>query len=94
MISPRTASFVTLVLLAPALIGAAQAKGCIKGAVVGGVAGHYAHHHAILGAIGGCIAGHELAKHEAKLAREREDRMTTKQLNAAQLHKINNPPAN
>jgi hypothetical protein len=49
----------------------AQAKGCLKGAVVGGVAGHYAHHHAVIGAVGGCIAGHELAKHRAKLAREK-----------------------
>ncbi|MDD2877317.1 MAG: hypothetical protein PHT60_11470 [Acidiphilium sp.] len=66
----------------------AQAKGCIKGAVVGGVAGHYAHHHAILGAIGGCIAGHELAKHQARLAREKAEQETTHQLNSEQLDKI------
>jgi hypothetical protein len=46
----------------------ALAVGCLSGAVAGGVAGHVAGHHAVLGAVGGCIAGHELKKHQKKLA--------------------------
>ncbi|MDD2860285.1 MAG: hypothetical protein PHI71_04335 [Acidiphilium sp.] len=60
-----------LAVLAIGSFTQAQAKGCLKGAVVGGVAGHYAHHHAVLGAVGGCVAGHELAKHKARVAREK-----------------------
>lgn len=46
--------------LSMALVGSADAKGCIKGAIVGGVAGHMAG-HGKAGAAAGCVIGH----HEA-----------------------------
>jgi uncharacterized protein YcfJ len=54
------------VALSSAMIGTANAAGCMKGAVVGGVAGHYAGHHAVVGAIGGCLVGRHMAKKHAE----------------------------
>ena len=49
-----------MAVLSLALVGSADAKGCIKGAIVGGVAGHMAGHGKV-GAAAGCVIGH----HEA-----------------------------
>jgi len=48
----------------------AKAIGCVSGGAAGAIAGHVAHHHAVLGAVGGCIAGHEMNKHDKKLAQQ------------------------
>jgi hypothetical protein len=54
------------VALSGAMVGTANAAGCMKGAVVGGVAGHYAGHHAVIGAVGGCLVGRHMAKKHAE----------------------------
>lgn len=66
------------VALSSAMVGTANAAGCMKGAVVGGVAGHYAGHHAVVGAVGGCLVGRHLAKKHAEeqaAARQQQARM-------------------
>jgi hypothetical protein len=61
------------VALSTAMVGTANAAGCMKGAVVGGVAGHYAGHHAVVGAVGGCLVGRHMAKkHAEEVAAERQ----------------------
>lgn len=66
--------------------GKALAVGCLSGAVVGGVAGHVAGHHAVLGAVGGCVAGHELKKHQKKLAAQQAQQAQQQQMQPSQPH--------
>ena len=61
------------VALTSAMVGTANAAGCLKGAVVGGVAGHYAGHHPVVGAVGGCLVGRHMAKkHTEEQATQRQ----------------------
>jgi uncharacterized protein YcfJ len=56
----RTLAATCLVAFSLALIGSADAKGCIKGAIVGGIGGHMVG-HGKAGAAAGCVIGY----HEA-----------------------------
>jgi outer membrane lipoprotein SlyB len=77
----RATAVIAAALAFVAVIGPADAKGCIKGALVGGVAGHYAAHHGLLGAAAGCVIG----RHEAnKREREQENNNNSPQKAGAQ----------
>jgi hypothetical protein len=41
-----------------------------------------AGHHAVLGAVGGCVAGHELKKHQKKLAAQQAQQQQMQQQQA------------